>query len=108
MAAAQMPAGVSGKPGRSMAEAARMAAPRPRAAMFGTCERPGAARLGPALGAGLGDVAEGVGALVAEGGGVGRAAAADRVHDEEEGAGHQAMRPRIERAPRRAASSAMR
>ena len=81
-----------------------MAAPRPSAAMVRHAERPGAARLGPALGAGADDVAEGVGAFVAEGGGVGRAAAADRVHDEEEGARHQAMRPRIERRLGAAAS----
>ena len=37
-------------------------------------------------------MAEGVGAFVAEGGGVGRAAAADRVQDEQEGARHQAIR----------------
>ena len=63
--------------------------------MLGTWSGPFAALVGAALGAGAGDVAEGVGAFVAEGARVGRAAAADRVHDEEEGARHQAIRPRI-------------
>ena len=51
-------------------------------------ERSGAALLRLAGGAGLDYVAEGVGALVAEGGGVRGAAAADGVHDEEDAAGH--------------------
>ena len=85
-----------------------MAAPRPRRGEVRQAERPGAAGLGAAFGAGERDVAEGVGALVAEGGGVGRAAAADRVEDEEEGARHQAMRPRIERRLGGRRSSAMR
>ena len=54
---------------------------------------------------GLRDVAEGVGALVAEGGGVRGAAAADGVEDEEEGARHQAMRPRMSGASAGAVSA---
>ncbi len=74
-------------------EAARIAAPRPSAARFGTRsgpERPASAW--PAAQA-CDDVAERVGALVAEGGGVRGAAAADGVHDEEDARGaSQAIR----------------
>ena len=76
--------------------------------MFGHAERAGAAGLGAARGAGRRDVAEGVGALVAEGGGVGGAAAADRVHHQEDRARHQAIRAEDQRRLGRARRSAMR
>ena len=92
MAAPQAAAGVSAKPGSSIAEAARIAAPSPSRARFGTRsgrERPSSARPSAQATAMWPRV---FGALVAEGAGVGGAAAADRVEDEEEGARHQAIR----------------
>ena len=55
-------------------------------------ERAGAALLGPALGAGLHDMAERIGAGIAEFRGIRRAAAAGRIHHHEERARHQAIR----------------
>ena len=92
MAAPQTPAGVSGKPGRSIGAGGADRGAEPERGEVRDVQRAGAAVVGAAFGAGDGDMAEGVGALVAEGGGVGGAAAADRVEDEEEGARHQAIR----------------
>ena len=72
--------------------------------MVGTLSGP-ERRLGAALGAGQRDMAERVGALVAEGRGVGRPAAADRIHHHEEGARHQTTRSWISGASAGAVSA---
>ena len=69
--------------------------PEPEGGEVRDVERPGPAGLGPARGAGLHDMSERVGPFVAEGGRVGRAAAADAVHDEQRRPRHQAIRSRI-------------
>ncbi len=68
----------------------RAAQPEPRQVRHP--QRPAPAVLGAAGRAGLHDMPERVGARVAEGGGVRRAAAADRIHHQQERARHQAIR----------------
>jgi hypothetical protein len=53
-----------------------------------------AGALGPAIGAALGNVAEGVGTFVAISGGIRRAADAERVQHEDEGTTHATLASR--------------